>query len=620
MAKTPNWRDILSLHLRTLRDIEKYVPGRIPCLILTNIVYGLSPYVTVWFSAQFINELASLRRREMLVQWIILTLVVTGVVEILKTVLGNWYTRMEFYHNPKKGRQLMEKLLDTDFANVDDQHFRDLQSQTEQFTNINGAGANKALETTDKMLQAGFGILGAVALTVSLFTQRVPAGDLEFLNSPLSILVILAVMAGMSILGAMLSGQLGSMISAIADDTALGNRKFSYYCTFGKQQERFLDTRTYQQNDLFESFCNDTPFKIGGMFDKVFSGRYAVMTGIGEALGTIFTGFVYVFTCLKAWAGAFGIGSVTQYVSAVTSLSGNIEALLSGLTSIKNNDRFLRLYYEIIDTPDQMYQGSLTTEKRADRQYDVEFRDVSFRYPNAENWALRHVNIKFKVGRKLAIVGENGSGKTTFIKLLCRLYDPQEGQILLNGIDIRKYRYDDYMNIFSVVFQDFHLLSQPLGCNVAGGKEYDRARVERALRDAGFDERLDSLKDGLDTMLYKDFSEDGVLISGGEAQKIAIARALYKDAPFIILDEPTAALDPITEAEIYEKFNDIVGDKTAVYISHRLSSCKFCDEIAVFDGGAIVQHGAHEALLADADGKYAALWNAQAQYYVTETA
>jgi ATP-binding cassette subfamily B protein len=219
------------------------------------------------------------------------------------------------------------------------------------------------------------------------------------------------------------------------------------------------------------------------------------------------------------------------------------------------------------------------------------------------------------VGKRLAIVGENGSGKTTFIKLLCRLYDPQEGQILLNGIDIRKYRYDDYMSIFSVVFQDFQLLCQPLGANVAGSMRYDRARVQRALTDAGFGERLAAMKDGLDTMLYKNLSEDGVEISGGEAQKIAIARALYKDAPFIILDEPTAALDPIAEAEIYSKFDEIAGDKTAIYISHRLSSCKFCDEIAVFQDGAVIQQGTHAALVADEGGKYHELWHAQAQYY-----
>lgn len=262
-----------------------------------------------------------------------------------------------------------------------------------------------------------------------------------------------------------------------------------------------------------------------------------------------------------------------------------------------------------------MYQGSLTTEKRSDRQYEVEFRNVSFKYPGAENWALRNVSMKFKVGSRLAIVGENGSGKTTFIKLLCRLYDPQEGEILLNGIDIRKYNYRDYMNIFSVVFQDFQLLSQPIGANVAGSSEYDRDRVLAALKDAGFEDRLQELPQGLDTYLYRDFAEDGINVSGGEAQKIAIARALYKDAPFIILDEPTAALDPIAEAEIYAKFNDIAGDKTAVYISHRLSSCKFCDEIAVFHEGGIIQQGTHEELVENENGKYFELWHAQAQYY-----
>lgn len=171
------------------------------------------------------------------------------------------------------------------------------------------------------------------------------------------------------------------------------------------------------------------------------------------------------------------------------------------------------------------------------------------------------------------------------------------------------------MRIFSVVFQDFQLTCQPLGNNVAGSMEYDRNKVEKALVDAGFGERLSTMEKGLDTMLYKKLSEDGVMISGGEAQKIAIARALYKDASFIILDEPSAALDPIAEAEIYEKFDQIAGDKTAIYISHRLSSCKFCDEIVVFHGGQIVQQGSHDSLVAEKNGKYYELWHAQAQYY-----
>ena len=226
------------------------------------------------------------------------------------------------------------------------------------------------------------------------------------------------------------------------------------------------------------------------------------------------------------------------------------------------------------------------------------------------------MNLKFKVGEKLAVVGMNGSGKTTFIKLLCRLYDPTEGEILLNGVNIKKYDYNEYLSIFSVVFQDFRLFAFSLGQNVAAGAKYDGKKAAACLEKAGFGKRLAAMPQGLDTKLYRDFDPNGVEISGGEAQKIALARALYKDAPFIILDEPTAALDPVSEYEVYSKFNEISGNKTAIYISHRLASCRFCDKILVFDAGCIVQHDTHEALLAQLGGKYSELWNAQAQYYV----
>ena len=210
-----------------------------------------------------------------------------------------------------------------------------------------------------------------------------------------------------------------------------------------------------------------------------------------------------MFTCLKAWGGAFDVGSITQYVGAATAMVANVFSLTGLLGTLETNTGYLDKTFEFLDIPNAMYQGSLTTEKRSDRRYEVEFKDVSFKYPGSDIWALRHVNMKFKVGKRLAVVGENGSGKTTFIKLLCRLYDPQEGQILLNGIDIRKYRYDDYINIFSVVFQDFQLISQPLGNNVAGSMNYDRERVRKALLDAGFGDRLATMEKGLDTTLYK---------------------------------------------------------------------------------------------------------------------
>ena len=288
---------------------------------------------------------------------------------------------------------------------------------------------------------------------------------------------------------------------------------------------------------------------------------------------------------------------------------------------MRNNSVFLKMTFEFLDMPNEMRQGdkgiSCFSQPFAG-DFEIEFRDVSFRYPESEVYALRHVSMKFWAGERMAIVGMNGSGKTTFIKLLCRLYDPTEGQILLNGVDIRQYNYESYMALFSVVFQDFKLLSFSLGQNVAAASHYDEKKVRDRLVKVDLGDRLEKLPNGLDTCLGKEFDEEGVLLSGGEAQKTAIARALYYDAPLVVLDEPTAALDPVTEMENYKKMDEIAENKSVIYISHRLSACCFCDEIAVFHKGELIQKGSHDALLADAEGKYSELWHtqAQAQYYV----
>ncbi len=227
---------------------------------------------------------------------------------------------------------------------------------------------------------------------------------------------------------------------------------------------------------------------------------------------------------------------------------------------------------------------------------------------------LSHVSMKFTIGEKMAIVGPNGAGKSTFIKLLCRLYDPTEGEILLNGIDIKLYDYEEYMKIFSIVFQDYQLFSFPLAENVAASIEYDSEKVKRSLIEAGFEKQLKKFKDGIYANLYQ-MKEKGIEISGGEAQKIALARALYKDAAVVILDEPTSALDPVSEFEIYKHFDEMVQGKTSIYISHRMSSCRFCNRILVFDKGKIVQQGSHEQLMSQTGELYAKLWEAQAKYY-----
>ena len=617
-----NMRNAAALQLRGIKELHKVSPKFFPLLTVYSIFSAITPYVTVFFSAQILKELATLRREESLWQWVIAGVLCVGIAAVAKAML---YRRYNSLLNDLYGRKeilFIHKMFSLDFSELDKQENHDLRAQIQQNENWSSWGLMRVEEAYIGAVSSVIGLLSGIALTVSLFTSPVPesAGWLTVLNNPVFILVLAAMMIVVSILAGNLSAKSMRCWSDFAEEATFGNRLFGHFGFIGQDKERSVDIRMNNQQKLVSAYWNtNSSFGVNGPFGKAARGKMGVYASLGVCITTLITGFIYVFTCLKAWGGAFDVGSITQYVGSATAMVTNVFALTDLLGIMKTNAPYLEKTFEFLDIPNSMYQGSLTTEKRADRQYEVEFRDVSFKYPGSDLWALSHVNMKFKVGKRLAIVGENGSGKTTFIKLLCRLYDPQEGQILLNGIDIRKYRYDDYMNIFSVVFQDFQLICQPLGANVAGSMEYDRDRVKKALIDAGFGDRLASMDKGLDTMLYKDLSEDGVDVSGGEAQKIAIARALYKNAPFIILDEPTAALDPIAEAEIYSKFNDIAGDKTAIYISHRLSSCKFCDEIAVFHEGGVIQRGTHAELVADINGKYHELWNAQAQYYTEKT-
>ncbi|MGM9664506.1 MAG: ABC transporter ATP-binding protein [Eubacteriales bacterium] len=622
MKEKANMRHAVASHLRGIKELHKVSPKFFPILTLYCIVSAVTPYITVFFSAQILKELATLRRADILWKWVIASVICVGIASVLNAILQRRYGTLFSDLRGRKEILFIHKMFSLDFSELDKQENHDLRAQIQQNENWSSWGLMRVQEVYEAFVTSVIGILSGIALTISLFTSSVPsdAGWLTALNNPLFILALAILMVGVSILAGKFSAASTKCWSDFAEEATFGNRLFGHFGFIGMDKKRSIDIRMNNQQNLVSAYWDtNSSFGVHGPFGKSARGKMGIYASLGVCITTLITGSIYVFTCLKAWGGAFDVGSITQYVGAATAMVSNIFALTGLFGILETNTGYLDKTFEFLDIPNAMYQGSLTTEKRADRRYEVEFKDVSFKYPGSDIWALRHVNMKFKVGKRLAIVGENGSGKTTFIKLLCRLYDPQEGQILLNGIDIRKYKYDDYMNIFSIVFQDFQLISQPLGNNVAGSMHYDRDRVQKALVDAGFGERLATMEKGLDTMIYKSLSEDGVDVSGGEAQKIAIARALYKDAPFIILDEPTAALDPIAEAEIYGKFDEIAGDKTAIYISHRLSSCKFCDEIAVFHEGAVIQQGSHASLVADTNGKYYELWNAQAQYY-TETA
>lgn len=586
--------------------------------LLSNMWNALSPYIGIYLSALVIDELSGNRNPNRLQFLVLLTLTSTALVSLITAVLtkckdsrnaGYWW-RVQYMFS--------EKLLETDFVNLDNTETSE-KLNTIWENQYGGWGVHPVITHFENLCSSIFTILGGLTLTVSLFVNRVPetAGAYTILNDPLFLFLVIAVMLLITYAAPYLSNKAGSYFALNSDIRNLENRLYGFYNYLGYEREIATDVRVYRQDKLCQVFSHnkERPFGTKGIFAKYSRGPIGLYQAASSAVSVVFTGVVYVFVCLKAWAGAFGLGAVTQYVAAITKTSGGVSQFISTLGGMRNNASFLSLIFDFLDMPDQMYQGSLTVEKRRDYDYEVEFQNVSFQYPGSENYALRNVNMKFKIGSRLAVVGMNGSGKTTFIKLLCRLYDPTEGIILLNGIDIRKYNYLDYMGIFSVVFQDFQLLSLKLGSNVASQEDFDPAKARDCLQKAGFGARLDELPKGLNTYLHRDYDKDGITFSGGESQKIAIARALYKNAPFIILDEPTAALDPMAEAEIYNKFNEITGNKTAIYISHRLSSCIFCDEILVFHEGSVIQQGTHTALLADEAGKYYELWQAQAQYY-----
>ena len=327
----------------------------------------------------------------------------------------------------------------------------------------------------------------------------------------------------------------------------------------------------------------------------------------------------YLYVGFLAIKGVFSLGVLVQMIQAADELNNTLGGLVSNTQEILKRCNYAYEFVLFMEYPEALEKG----EKAVDKEIrEIEFRNVSFKYPGTDKMILDNISIKIRSGEHLSIVGLNGAGKTTFIKLLCRLYDPTSGEILVNGVNIKEYDYQQYMTLFAPVFQDFRLFAFPIEENImlTDGEdeqysEEDSLKVDKIIELVNLKEMLGKLEKGKKTIMFKYFDESGIEPSGGEQQKIAIARALYKESPVVILDEPTAALDPIAEYEIYRQFHTLVGDKTAFYISHRLSSCRFCDNIAVFSDGRIAEYGNHDALIKIVGGIYAKMFEAQAQYY-----
>lgn len=609
----------ISISNRALKIIFKKYPQMVISSILNSIWTAVTPYVGIYLSALIIEELFGSKNPEKLKVLVLITLITEAIIALISALLGKWANTNKSNLYFKFENFYIEKLFKMDFVSLDDIKTHELLSTIKQNQNSAGWGLFNVIYDYESLSTSIFTLLGGLTLTFTLFSSKVPetASRFMFLNHQLFTFGIIIIMIGITLLAPYFSFKGNSYFAKNAANHNLANRMFGFFGWLGYNKELSTDIRMYRQDLLCDKYniCKTTTFGSKGEFAKIARGPMGLYLSLSAVVSSLFIGVVYLFVCLKSWAGAFGVGMVMQYIASITKVSSGLNSFVRTIGDVKINASFLKLVLEFLDIPNTMYQGSLTVEKRFDSDYEIEFKNVSFKYQTSTDYVLKDINIKFKVGSKLAIVGMNGSGKTTFIKLLCRLYDPTEGEILLNGINIKKYNYLDYLMIFSVVFQDFKLLALKLGENVSSKTKYDSQKVIDCLIRSGFEKGLEKMNNDLDTYLYKQINENGVNISSGEAQKIALARALFKNSPFIILDEPTASLDPIAEAEIYSKFNEIVGEKTAIYISHRLSSCIFCDEVIVFDKGHIVQKDTHKNLLSDINGKYYELWNAQAQYY-----
>ena len=606
-----------ALTARGYRMLGGYCPGLVRDKALCALILAVQPLFTVWFSARILDEIAGSRRAEILLGYALATLAGNFVLQLFKSAVEKVCGQKEAQMWALFGKVFSDKQMRMDYVDLENARVQAQKKQAEENLFMFGNGLAQLVWGTTGLVRGAVSLAASAAMTVSLFLQ---SGRVGWLNSPLWALALFlcALLAGLC--QSWCTVRENRVFEKWCEGTVWYNRVFMF---FGRElymePARAKDVRIYAQQG-----AADRALQALLRHDEADCRTYAQMAAY-PALGRLAVGLSYAlsygFVAFKALFGAFGVGSVVQYVGALQQFGAGIQEMLFVLADNAVYCRHLESLYAFLDLPNRKYQGTLPVEKRAfcqdgDMEYEIELRNVSFRYPGSEAWALRGVSARLCAGDKVAIVGPNGSGKTTLIKLLCRLYDPDEGEILLNGIDIRKYDYEEYLRLFSVVFQDFRLLAFPLGENVAASQDVDAQRARECLARAGLGGRLAAMPDGLETPLYKEAG--GVEVSGGEAQKIALARAVYRHAPFIVLDEPTAALDPVAEFEVYSRFDEIVGERTAVYISHRLASCRFCRAIWVFDGGRLVQQGAHEALLGEEEGLYARLWRAQAQYYQRE--
>ena len=601
-------RKVLSL-VRSLR------PGHITLIVVTKLVSTFRTFLPIVYGSRILDMLLQKCGFEAVMQTALEMLVLEGIFGLIHWGMEKLIGINQRALSMKIQQMICEKTQDIDYDILEKKETLDLISKAENGMNTHGDithFCNNLARFIENICSAVY----ALVLLIPLFVPAVYEGESRLallLNRGYSVL-FLVVVAGLCLGGTtMVNKRRAKAQQESFEQTVTSNRFFSYFYSmvFDYAQGKYI--RLYKLQPLITTESDKCSAFMEAEARKLT--RRLAKTDFVHAVCSFFLQYSsYLYVGLKAVYSLISVGNTLRYISAYANLAGSIGTLFDVYINIDIQSKYLVYFYDYMEIENKRYEGTLPVEKRDDNEFVIEFKDVSFRYPNTDEYVLSHVNTKITLGSKTAVVGPNGAGKSTFIKLLCRLYDPTGGEILLNGINIQLYDYEEYVGLLAVVFQDFKLFSGSVAENVAAAAGYDADKVQSCLIRSGLEQRLAELPQGIETNIYQ-MEENGIEISGGEAQKIAIARALYKEAPYVILDEPTSALDPVSEYEIYRHFDELVKDKTSIYISHRMSSCRFCDTIYVFDEGKIVQSGSHDALMQEPEGLYHQMWTAQAQYY-----
>jgi ATP-binding cassette subfamily B protein len=599
---------------RVLRFLFSLSPMYVLTYLFSDLLRAFLPYIPIYGSALIIDAVVAgkpLNDTLVIVYVMIGTSLIVGLlVAFLASSLQAWDNKILAEIN----RLTSKKTHEISYAQLEDIKTLRLIKAADESTNGSG-GVPSYMNAIGQVVEGISSLVYSCLLLQGIFYSGTPTkvdGWSNFLNNPWSSLVLFGAVILAVLLSLPLIAYSNKLSYKAMMDNVEGNRRFGYFYDLCSDYESGKDVRLFHMQDMIISLQEHDKFGTNAVWEKFCHSDMLIQTII--ALFFAFLSFTaYAFLGLKALYGLISIGSAVAYAGAVTLLAMGIEKIITGLVGLSLDADYLQNYFLYLALPSTTAYGQEKLDESI--PLTLEFRHVSFTYPNQKEKALDDVSLTISGGEKLAIVGANGAGKTTLMKLVCRLYEPDSGDILVNGKALTSYDQASLERLYAIVFQDFKLFSFSIKENVAAGENGDEAKVIKALQDTHIYERVQSFPKGIETILYNKNDENGIEISGGEAQKIAISRALYKNSPLVILDEPTSALDPKSEAEVYENFGTLVEGKTAVFISHRMSSTKFCDEIAVIDHGKIVEYGSHEDLLKIKDGLYKKMWDAQAQYY-----